>query len=282
MKNAATLVLLITLLVPARLSQAQSFEGEIDANFGGSSVSLDFEPASISRSSMTYLRVSQDSCLLVEPNAVRIDNVNRTVDVSLSFDEIGFLCPVTGTYVIPIGVLAGDGGFNVAVYQEDSRPGLVPFGQQNLLWEFDVDVSSDSSRTESETPAEGSVQSGVGLIRGWACDAKTVEVQFDEYPRMLIPYGSSRADTNDVCGDNSNGYGAVFAWGLLGHGTHTMKTFIDGRERSEVSFEVNGLDEPFVKGLSGEYGLPDFPQMGQSVLIRWSEADQNFIIVERD
>ena len=58
-----------------------------------------------------------------------------------------------------------------------------------------------------------------------------------------------------------------------------MRTFIDGREVAVVSFEVTGLDEEFIKGLSGTYRLDDFPHPGDSVDVEWSESAQNFIIV---
>lgn len=97
---------------------------------------------------------------------------------------------------------------------------------------------------------------------------------------MTVAYGSSRPDTQGVCGDSENGYGIVLAWGNLGNGTHVARTLIDGVEVSEVEFEVNGLNEPFLTGVSGEYVLEDFPAEGESVMVRWSQPDQNFIIVD--
>jgi len=70
-------------------------------------------------------------------------------------------------------------------------------------------------------------------------------------------------------------------WGSLGNGSHSMKTFINSNEVSEVTFEVSGLDEPFITGLSAMYDLDDFPAPGQTVTVRWSEPDQNFIIIEQ-
>jgi len=133
----------------------------------------------------------------------------------------------------------------------------------------------------SETPIEGSVQSGIGIIRGWACDARKVEIQFDNGERIPVTYGTSREDTRGTCGDADNGYGMVFNWGLLGNGSHLMKTFIDGQEVSIVTFEVAGLDDAFITGLSGTYELADFPAPGKTVTVNWSEVDQNFIIVDK-
>lgn len=129
---------------------------------------------------------------------------------------------------------------------------------------------------------DGSVQSGVGVVRCRACDAKRVDIQFDDQEPIEVAYGTSRADTAEICGDSDNGYGMVMNWSLLEPGIHTMKTFIDGREAREVEFEVAGLGEEFVKGLVGTYELEDFPGPGESVTVQWDEALQNFIIISRD
>ena len=46
-----------------------------------------------------------------------------------------------------------------------------------------------------ESPSEGSIQSGVGLIRGWACDADDVAISIDDGAPIHIGYGTSREDT---------------------------------------------------------------------------------------
>lgn len=154
--------------------------------------------------------------------------------------------------------------------------------EQRATIESEVIVYSNppAPSIQHESPIQGQILSGVGVIRGWACDASLVQVQFDELPLLAIAYGTSRADTSSVCGDDNNGYGAVFAWGLLGNGAHSATTFVDGVVVSAVEFEVSGLDQPFIRGLDGSYQLPDFPVAGKAVTVRWSEADQNFIIVE--
>ncbi|MDZ7781635.1 MAG: hypothetical protein U5K56_01345 [Halioglobus sp.] len=140
-------------------------------------------------------------------------------------------------------------------------------------------MSEPSARFNAEVPGAGFRASGVSMVRGWACDAKTVQVQFDDMPLIDVAYGTSREDTRAICDDAANGYGMVMNWGLLDSGVHRMRTFIDGREVADVSFEVAGLDEEFIKGLSGIYRLDDFPHAGDSVDIEWSEPGQNFIIL---
>jgi hypothetical protein len=134
----------------------------------------------------------------------------------------------------------------------------------------------------AETPEEGSIQSGVGLIRGWACGADEVSVSIDGGTAFPIGYGTARADTASVCGDANNGYGMVIAWGLLGNGVHRMQTFVNGSEIGNAQFQVVAIGSGFETGLSGEYVLADFPGFGERVRITWSEADQNFIVTGVD
>jgi hypothetical protein len=130
-----------------------------------------------------------------------------------------------------------------------------------------------------ENPSEGSYESGIGLIRGWACNAATVEVEIDGGERRLTAYGTQRGDTAEICGVSNTGYGLTFNWNLLGDGVHILRVFADGVEFSRVTFHVTTLGEDFLRGTSGEYVLPDFPHVGSRATIRWSEANQNFVIV---
>jgi len=42
---------------------------------------------------------------------------------------------------------------------------------------------------------------------------------------------------------------------------------------------VTTLGVDFLRGVSSEYTLPNFPQAGRSVTVRWSQPHQNFVIV---
>src|SRR5262245_3500106 len=92
---------------------------------------------------------------------------------------------------------------------------LVP----HLLW----------AQSRLEDPQPGSFQSGIGLIRGWVCDASRVDIEFDGGSTLQAAYGTPRADTADECQDDgNNGFGLVFNWNLLGTGTHTVRALRDG------------------------------------------------------
>ncbi len=136
-----------------------------------------------------------------------------------------------------------------------------------------------SLKAHLESPSQSSYESGIGLIRGWVCDADTVEVQINDQPRRAVAYGTTRQDTAAVCGDDNNGFGYTFNWNALGTGKQTLRAFANGAEFANVTFNTTDLGEDFARGLSGDYVLKDFPQAGNNVTVRWSEPHQNFVIV---
>lgn len=134
-------------------------------------------------------------------------------------------------------------------------------------------------KAQLESPSEGSSESGVGLIRGWACNVTTVEVEIDGGQRLKAAYGTPRPDTQAICGNPNSGYGLIYNWSALGDGFHTLRVLADGVEFSRARFYITTFGQPFMQGLSGDYTLPDFPRVGEQVVIRWSETQQNFVIV---
>lgn len=131
-----------------------------------------------------------------------------------------------------------------------------------------------------ENPADGSYASGVGLVSGWVCDASSVSVVVDGSHVLEASYGTARGDTAAVCGDTDNGFGVLLNMNLLGDGTHVARAYADGSLFGMATFEVTTLGVPFLRGASGRYRLPDFPEVGQSVTVRWLQESQNFIIDE--
>ncbi len=240
-------------------------------------------PATITTTTTINLVIQRtSSCFNLTLNASDLNNPDRSGRVSLYFSPATFTgCPYPERFVIPIGAIAQAGEDSIALFLErpsnpPSEDWLRPGG---WVGDVDVEVIPGEFIGYAETPAQGSIQSGIGIIRGWFCEAESIAVQFNDEPLRNVAYGTTRTDTYEICGDTDNGYGAVFAWGLLGHGMHRMKTFVNGEEVSDVLFEVAGLPEPFIHGLEGEYELQDFPAPGQSVVVRWSEAEQKFVIV---
>jgi subtilisin family serine protease len=129
-----------------------------------------------------------------------------------------------------------------------------------------------------EIPPNGGKISGILAFTGWICDAEVVEIQIDGGPRFEASYGTARGDTIETCGDADNGVSALFNFALLGDGLHTASLLADGVEVGTSTFEVSTLGSAFVRDLPDTiYRLEDFG--GQDVLVQWSEALQNFVIV---
>lgn len=142
---------------------------------------------------------------------------------------------------------------------------------------LDIELHADGF-AQLESPREGSYESGIGLIRGWVCDADFVEIQIDDRVPQLVAYGTNRADTEEVCGDADNGFGLTVNWNNYGDGPHTLRMLVDGVEYTRADFTVTTLGEDFMRGASGEYTLDDFPETGDAVTVEWSQPHQNFVI----
>jgi hypothetical protein len=135
-------------------------------------------------------------------------------------------------------------------------------------------------QTTLEDPQPGSSQSGIGLIRGWVCNAARVDIEFDGSLTLQAAYGTSRADTSDDCSDDgNNGFGLLFNWNLLGDGSHTVRALADGAEFARASVVVATLGVEFLQGAGGQFPLSNFPQAGREDLsLQWQESAQNFVI----
>ncbi len=131
-----------------------------------------------------------------------------------------------------------------------------------------------------ENPSPGSVQSGVGVLSGWHCDASTTPIEIVIDGTHIIPAaaGTPREDTSATCGDTANGFGALWNFALLGPGAHTAVARAGGVTFSSRDFMVTTLGVPFARGLEGTFQLDDFPNAQGSVLLTWQEAQQGFAI----
>ncbi|MCB1826453.1 MAG: fibronectin type III domain-containing protein, partial [Candidatus Competibacteraceae bacterium] len=116
---------------------------------------------------------------------------------------------------------------------------------QTIRSDFSNEVSypalSNPPEADLESPAQGSFESGIGLIRGWVCQAGTVEIQIDGGMRRRVAYGTTRGDTVETCGDADNGFGYTFNWNRLDNGGHNLRAFADGVEFANVDFTVTTL-----------------------------------------
>ncbi len=132
-----------------------------------------------------------------------------------------------------------------------------------------------------ENPASNSLQSGIGIISGWACNAGWIEIEFNGGPPVEAAYGTSRDDTHSTCGDTDNGFGLPVNWNLLGNGSHTVRALADGVEFANVTVTVTTLGVEFVRGITQVYVLDKFPDLVHRVVVEWQESTQNFVITGR-
>ncbi|MBM4255828.1 MAG: hypothetical protein FJ147_08015 [Deltaproteobacteria bacterium] len=128
-----------------------------------------------------------------------------------------------------------------------------------------------------ENPRSSSYQSGIGVISGWVCNAKQIDIEFDGV-RLQASYGTGRADTRSVCNDDNNGFGLLVNWNLLGNGTHTVRALADGQEFGVATVTVTTLGVECLTGAQGEFRLDNFPQSGQPSVVIWQQSQQNFVL----
>src|SRR5262245_45268388 len=147
-----------------------------------------------------------------------------------------------------------------------------------LVWGF-VSPCFLWAQATLEDPQPRSRQSGIGLIRGWVCQAIRINIEIDGQT-VQAAYGTTRGDTQSICGDSNNGFGLTFNWNLLGDGLHRVRAFADGTQFADVTFSVTTLEAEFLTGLSGSCTVSNFPQTGSSIDVAWQESIQNFVIVK--
>lgn len=155
---------------------------------------------------------------------------------------------------------------------------LSGFGLIDALAAVGAAGGSTPTQGSLENPGASSFQSGIGLISGWVCSANRVTYRIDNGAEKDAAYGTSRNDTTSICGDANNGFGALINWNVLGDGNHTVRAYADGVEFGSATFNVTTLGVAFLQGASGQYLLNNFPFNGESVILRWQEGSQNFVI----
>ena len=130
-----------------------------------------------------------------------------------------------------------------------------------------------------ENPSQNSLQSGVGVISGWACEAEEIIIELDGTP-LKAGYGTTREDTRGVCGDANNGFSLLWNWNNLGPGTHTVRALLDGVEFAYTTVRVTTFGKQFLRGVSGTFNLSNFPASGETTVVQWEESLQNFVITD--
>lgn len=129
-------------------------------------------------------------------------------------------------------------------------------------------------------PAEASV-SGLGVISGWHCSASEMEFFIDDISVGTAAVGSKRQDAINACGRAEVGYGLLYNFSKLTPGPHVIDVFADGLHIERREFKsVQSGGTPFLTGASKTVEIPGFPAIGETAVLAWSQAAQNFVVTE--
>ena len=222
------------------------------------------------------------------PHKIRALSEGRVIDsaefTSTSLGQ-GFRRGLEEEYLLEDFPAAGE---SVGVSWQESQQNFAISTYNPVSSPMNVEISNDAAATpvnpagvplgNLENPASGSYQSGVAVISGWVCEADKVEFEIDGVRKLTASYGTGRGDTQAICGDKDNGFGLLYHMSLLGQGQHELRLLVDDIEIARSEFTVTTLGEQFLKGASGEYRLPDFPEPGDHTDLRWDQSRQNFLI----
>ena len=97
-----------------------------------------------------------------------------------------------------------------------------------------------------DLPRSGSIVGGFGLIVGWACEAKSVAIRFDDGPLQTLKYGSSLYETATICGKNQTGFSMDFNFNDISKDVlsqHRIRLYVDGRQILGRYFTVEPIYE---------------------------------------
>src|SRR5713226_1748458 len=129
-----------------------------------------------------------------------------------------------------------------------------------------------------ENPAPNSFQSGIGIVSGWKCTAGNLTFTIDNGPAAQLVYGTSRLDTQSVCGHSNTGFAFLINWNLVGTGQHTIRVYDNGQQFAQAPFLVATLGTEFLRGVAREEVVLAFPQSNATTYLKWQESSQNFVI----
>ncbi|MDZ7585526.1 MAG: hypothetical protein U0938_11960 [Thiobacillus sp.] len=129
------------------------------------------------------------------------------------------------------------------------------------------------------TPVDGTIVSGVGVISGYHCTSKNIDVYIDGVSIGKAGAGTTLGGTLDVCGHTDTGYALLYNFNNLTNGQHTFTVYADGvlfDTHTVTTFQSGGM--PWLSGKSAGYTLPNFPEVGQTATVHWVQSYQNFLI----
>jgi hypothetical protein len=175
-----------------------------------------------------------------------------------------------------------------------------------LLYLIEFDTTVEPLRAYLNEPLNNGVQSGIGMIRGWALSEEgieKVEVFIDGDYAFDVPYGDPRSDIGNAFPDiddaSTSGFSVPFRYSSLSAGQHTVSVVVTDAFGAQVErssrFEVvrfdmayvnkantPNLDWSYVSGFS-DYIMVRSAQVGDQaydLVLAWQTRTQTFEIVE--
>ncbi|CAI06419.1 hypothetical protein ebA570 [Aromatoleum aromaticum EbN1] len=132
-----------------------------------------------------------------------------------------------------------------------------------------------------ENPQPGSIESGIGLVSGWHCTAKEIVVSVDGVSLGKSGVGSIRNDTESICGHPNTGFSLLYNYNIPQPGTHVIRVYADGALMETRTFtSIRSAGVPFMSGANKRIEAGDFPQVGSTAILDWSQAKQSFVVTE--
>lgn len=130
-----------------------------------------------------------------------------------------------------------------------------------------------------ENPANNSTDSGIGIISGWHCSATRVEAIIDGKSAGFAYVGSDRLDTANICKKTNTGFSLLINFNNLSRGSHNLKIYADGVLFGESNFKTTQSGgTAFLTNKSKAVEVPDFPSVGSTATLTWSQAKQSFVV----
>lgn len=216
-------------------------------------------------------RITVSGTLISIANAFRVDALDFTSTCSSTFGlDLGVLTP--NKYRIQAIPL--NGPYTEAQQQESPT-------RRTQEVTFAVLTEAQALRASIEIPAQDSVQSGIGLISGWACLAENIEISIDGGARVKVPAEAPRGDVESVCSHPNAGFGLLMNYNTLSEGEHSIQLFIKDFAMGEPrKFKVVKPKGEFARGLVRQISVSDFPEVGKTTVLDWREGEQRFGIKE--
>jgi hypothetical protein len=132
-----------------------------------------------------------------------------------------------------------------------------------------------------ENPALNSIESGIGVISGFHCTSQNISFKINGQDIGKAGTGTSRGDTQSLCGRSNTGFSLLFNFNLLEPGKHSLGMYADGQLVETRSFSaLRSAGQEFARGKTKTILIPDFPQAGHSTRLDWVTAKQAFVVTD--